>query len=167
MAGICALPSFNRAPSVRFDPLGLRPHAVGRPDVAAGEIEQLAVGRMVGRLDPLDMRPDRRMALGEEFCEFALFRRRSDDQDRACVGDRLGDVLEEGLVLGDPMTRSLLAVMDVADSMVRADDSLVRLLDVEMENPRPAVVDPDDRMEMTRHVRLLLRSFYPNAPLER
>src|SRR5271166_4877072 len=167
MAGICALPSFNRAPSVRFDPLGLRPHAVGRPDVAAGEIEQLAVGRMVGRLDPLDMRPDRRMALGEEFCEFVLLARRPDDEDRARVGDRLGDRLEEGVVLRDAMAGALLPMMDVADRVVGADDGLVRLLDVEMENPRPAVVDPDDRMEMTRHVRLLIRSFYPNAPLER
>ena len=52
---------------------------------------------MVSALDPLDMGPDRGMLLGEKFGEEVLLLRRADDEDRAGVGDRLGDILEEGL----------------------------------------------------------------------
>ena len=64
---------------------------------------------MVRLLHPLDMRPDRGMLLGEEFGEHVLLLRRADDEDRAGVGDRLGDILEERLVLLDPVAGARLA----------------------------------------------------------
>ena len=76
--------------------------------IAARVVEELAVGRMVRLLHPLDMRPDRGMLLGEEFGEQVLLLRRADDEDRAGVGDRLGDILEERLVLLDPVAGALL-----------------------------------------------------------
>ncbi len=111
----------------------MRPHAIGGFDVTAGEVEELAVGRMVSGGHPFDVRPHRRMALGEVLCEFVLLACRPDNEDRPGVGDRLGDRLEERVVLGDAMAGALLAVMDVAHGMVGADDGLVRLLDIEME----------------------------------
>ena len=41
-----------------FGRVDLRPHAVGGFDIAAREVEELAVGRMVRFLHALDMRPD-------------------------------------------------------------------------------------------------------------
>ena len=47
-----------------FRRVDLRPHVVGSFDVTAGEVEKLAVSRMVRLLHALDMRPDRGMLLG-------------------------------------------------------------------------------------------------------
>src|SRR6516225_393975 len=79
-----------------------RPHAVGGFDEAASVVEKLAVARVVGFLDPLDMGAYPGMLFGQESGEVVLLLRRADDQDRACVRDRLGDILEERLVLLDP-----------------------------------------------------------------
>ena len=65
-----------------------------------------------------------------------LLLRRADDEDGAGVRDRLGDILEERLVLLDPVSGPLLAVMDVADDVIGPDHRLVRLVDVEVENTR-------------------------------
>ena len=80
-----------------------RPHAVGGFDIAAGEVEKLAVARMIRLLHALDMGADRGMLLGQEFGEEVLLLRRPDDKDRAGAGDRLRHILEERLVLLDPL----------------------------------------------------------------
>jgi 23S rRNA pseudouridine955/2504/2580 synthase len=90
------------------------------------------------------------MLLAKEFGEKILLLRRADDEDGACVGDRLGDLLEERLVLLDPVTRDFLAGMKVTNHMV-ADNRLVGVIDVEVEDPRLFVVDPYDRMKMLGH----------------
>ena len=134
--------------------INLRPHAVGGLGIAARIVEQLAVGRMVRLLHALDMRPDRGMLLGEEFGEHVLLLRRADDEDGAGVRDRLGDILEERFVLLDPVASARLAGMKVANDMI-PDDRPVRLLDIEVENARPFVIDPDDGVINDRPLRLL------------
>ena len=69
---------------------------------------------MVAGFDPFNVRLDRRMLLRQEFGEHVLLCARTDDEDRAGVGNRLGDVLEVIAVLRDPVSGALLAVMDVA-----------------------------------------------------
>ena len=81
---------------------------VGGFDITAREVEEFAVGRMIRCLNALDMRPDRGTLLGEEFGEKVLLLRRANRQDGAGVGDRLGDILEERLVLLDPVAGPLL-----------------------------------------------------------
>ena len=54
-----------------------RPHAVGGFDIAAREVEKLAVGRMVRLLHAFDMGADRGMLLGQEFGEKVLLLRRA------------------------------------------------------------------------------------------
>ena len=90
------------------------------------------------------------MLLGQEFGEQVLLLRRADDEDGAGVGDRLRDILEERLVLLDPVAGSRLARMKVANDMI-ADHRLVRLVDIEVENARPFVIDPDDSVIVIRH----------------
>src|SRR5271154_652548 len=105
---------------------------------------------MVRFLDPLDMGPDRRVLLGEEFGEEILLLRRTDDEDGAGVRDRLSNILEERLVLLDSVARAFLARMEVANDMV-SHHRPVRLVHVEMENARLLVVDPHDGMKMLGH----------------
>ena len=80
-----------------FTRIDLRPHVVGGFDIAAREVEEFAVGRMVRLLHALDMRPDRGMLLGQIFGEEVLLLRGADDEDGAGVGDRFRDFLEERL----------------------------------------------------------------------
>ena len=87
------------------------------------------------------------MLLGEEFGEKILLLRRADDEDGAGVRDRLGDILEERLVLLDPVTRALLSGMKVANDVI-ADHRPVRVVDVEVEDARLFVVDPYDRVKV-------------------
>ena len=75
------------------------------------------------------------MFLGQEFGEKVLLLRRADDEDGAGVGDRLRHILEERLVLLDPLAVPRLAGVKIADHVV-ADDCPVRLVDIEMENSR-------------------------------
>ena len=105
---------------------------------------------MVRALDPLDMRPDRGMLLGEEFGEEVLLLRRTDDENGAGVRDRPGDILEERLVVLDPVARALHPRMEVADDVI-ADHRPVGFVDVEVEDPRLLVVDPDDGVKMMGH----------------
>ena len=109
---------------------------------------------MVSALDRLDMGPDRGMLLGEKPGEEVLLLRGPDDENGAGVRDRLGDILEERLVLLDPVARALHPRMEVADDVI-ADHGLVRLVDIEVENPRLLVIDPDDGVKMMGHEGLL------------
>jgi 23S rRNA pseudouridine955/2504/2580 synthase len=120
-------------------------------------VEKLAVGWMVAGFDPFDMRLDCRMLLRDEFGELVLLFARAENKDRAGVSNRLGDGLEVLAVLRYPVSRALLATMDVADRVIRPDDSLVRLIDAEVENARLLVVDPNDRVKMMGHCDLLSR----------
>jgi hypothetical protein len=63
---------------------------------------------MIRFLHALHMGADRGMSLGEEFGEKVLLLRRADNKDGAGVGDRLRDILEEWLVLLDPVAGALL-----------------------------------------------------------
>jgi hypothetical protein len=110
-------------------------------------VEELAVGRMVRFLHSLDMGADRGMLLGEEPREEVLLLHRADDEDGAGVRDPLSDILEERLVLLHSMTGALLPRVEVANDVI-ADQSPVRLVDVEVEDARLLVVDPDDRVKM-------------------
>jgi hypothetical protein len=137
-----------------FPRIDLRLHVVGRFDIAAREVEELAVARMVRFLDALDMRADRGVLLAEEFGEEVLFLRRADDEDGAGVGDRLRDILEERLVLLDPIPGVLVSRMKVANDMI-ANDSPIGVVDIEMENARPLVINPDDGVVVIGHEFLL------------
>jgi len=77
-----------RSRLARFGRVDLRLHVVGGFDIAAREVEKLAVARMVRFLNALDMRPDRGMLLAKEFGEEVFLLRRTDDEDGAGVGDR-------------------------------------------------------------------------------
>ena len=90
------------------------------------------------------------MLLGQELGEKVLLLRGADDKDGAGVGDRLGDILEERLVLLDPVAGPRLPGMKVANHMI-ADHRPVRLVDIEMENARLLVIDPDDGVKMLGH----------------
>src|SRR5271170_2619237 len=92
-----------------FRRVDLRPHMVGGLDVAAREVEELAVSRMICFLHALDMRPDRAMLLGQELGEQVLLLRRANNDNRPGVGDCLRDILEERLVLFDPLAGAWLA----------------------------------------------------------
>jgi hypothetical protein len=127
--------------------LHLWSHPVGGFDEAAGVIQELSVGRMVGAFDPLDMGPDRRMLLGEEPGEEVLLLRGTDDQDGAGVRDRARDILEERLVLLDPVSPALIPRMKITNDVI-PDQCPVRLLDIEVDDARLLVVDPDDCVKM-------------------
>ena len=130
---------------------------VGGFDIAAREVEELAIGRMVRFLHPLDMRPDRAMLLGQELGEKVLLLRRADDEDGAGVSDRFRDILEERLVLLDPVAGALLmGGVNVANDVV-VDHRVRRLFDVEVKNARPLVIDPDDGVIMIGHCGLPAR----------
>ena len=105
---------------------------------------------MIRGLHALDMRADRGMLVGEEFGEKVLLLRRADDENGARVGDGLGDILEERLVLLDPVARALLPGMEVANHVV-AHHCPVRLVDIEVEDARLFVIDPDDGVKMMGH----------------
>ncbi len=119
-------------------------------DVTTREVEELAIGRMVRFLHALDTRPDGGMLLGKELGEKVLLLRGADDKDGAGVSDCLGDILEERLVLLDPVAGPRLPGMKVANHMI-VDHPLVRLFDIEMENARLLVIDPNDRVKMLSH----------------
>jgi hypothetical protein len=76
--------------------------------------------------------------------------------DGAGVGDRLRDILEEWLVLLDPVAGALLPRMKVANDVI-PDQCPVRLFDIEVKNARPFVIDPDDGVVMIGHCGLLAR----------
>jgi hypothetical protein len=137
-----------------FPRIDLRLHVVGRFDIAAREVEELAVARMVRFLDALDMRADRGVLLAEEFGEEVLLLRRADDEDGARIGDGLRDILEERLVLLDPFASALVSGMKVANDMI-VNDRPVGIVDIEMENARPLVIDPNDGVVMIGHKFLL------------
>jgi hypothetical protein len=111
---------------------------------------------MIRFLHALDMRSDRAMFLGQELGEQVLLLRRANNEDRAGVGDRLRDILEEWLVLSDPVTGQLLPGMKVANDVI-PDRRLVRLFDVEVDDTRPLVIDPDDGVIMIGHCGLPAR----------
>ena len=109
------------------------------------------------------------MLLAKELGEKVLLLRRADNENGAGVGDRLGDILEERLVLLDPVTGALLPGMNIANDVI-PDHRLVRLLDVEVEDAGLFVIDPYDRVKMVghrnllRHPRTNLGGFKPIAP---
>ena len=115
---------------------------------------------MVRFLHSLDMGADRGMLLGEEPREEVLLLHRADDEDGAGVRDPLSDILEERLVLLDPMAAVRRPRMEVTNDMI-ADGRPVRLLDVEVEDARPLVVDPDDRVKMGHGVLSCLSAYGP------
>jgi hypothetical protein len=100
------------------------------------------------------MGADRGVLLAEEFGEEVLLLRRADDEDGAGVGDRLRDILEERLVLLDPIPGVLVSRMKVANDMI-ANDSPIGVVDIEMENARPLVINPDDGVVVIGHEFLL------------
>jgi hypothetical protein len=67
--------------------------------VTAGEVEKFPVSRMIRFLHALDMGADCRVLLAKKFGEKVFLLRRADNEDGAGVGEPLGDVLEERLVL--------------------------------------------------------------------
>ncbi len=95
------------------------------------------------------------MPLGDEFGELVLLIGRADDQNRAGVGDRLRRLFEERAIFGDPMAGALLAVVNVPDRVVRADDALVRIFDVEVKDAGLGVIDPHDGVKMAGHDKFL------------
>src|SRR5271165_320468 len=133
-----------------------RPHAVGGFDVAARVVEELAVGRMIARFDPFDTGFDRWMPFGDEFGKLAPFFSGADDEDRAGIRNRLRYAFEKPPVLGYSVSRAFGAVMNVPDRVIRADDGLVRLFDVEVEDARFRVIDPHDCMKMMGHCDFLV-----------
>ncbi len=91
------------------------------------------------------------MPVGDEFGELVLFASRADNENRAGVGDRLRRLFEKRAVFGDPMAGALLAVVNVPDRVIRADDGLVGFLDVEVKDARLFVIDPHDGVKMPGH----------------
>ena len=81
----------------------------------------------------------------------------ADDKDRAGIRNRLRYVLEKTAVLGYSVSRAFGAVMNVPDRVIRADDGLVRLFDVEVKDARFRVIDPHDGMKMMGHCDLPAR----------
>jgi len=101
--------------------------------------------------------------LGQEFGEHVFLLGRADDEDGAGVADGLGDILEERLVLLNPVARPLLSGVNVANNMV-PDHRSVRLLDVEVKYARPFVIDPDHSVIMMGHCALLKRIHLDQTP---
>ena len=62
--------------------LNLRVHAIVRDEELAAVGEQLAFGRVIERLDPVDLRGDARAGLLGEVAQLGLCAARTDDQDR-------------------------------------------------------------------------------------
>ncbi len=59
------------------------------------------VAGLIGRFDALDLDHHAGMDALDVLDEFVLLVRRADDENRLGVGDRLGDLFEEVLILGE------------------------------------------------------------------
>ena len=100
---------------------------------------------MIDRFDADDARRDRRRVELQMLEEFQLGGRGADDQDLTGVLYCVGDLLVVGVILGRPARSDrTLFVMKMLVLRLGMDDTRLRIVRVELDDMRFAVVDPHD-----------------------
>ena len=95
----------------------------------AGKSEDLAVGRMVESLDASNLGLERGCMLFDMVYQRGLVVGGSGDKDGACVGQGVGDLLQESMVLcGVSAANCVCLVVNVADGVLRVHHDDVRTL---------------------------------------
>ena len=115
---------------------------------------ELRVARVIDAFNPDDLLRQLRIVLADMFDQCRLGVGRTGDEDRARIGDRLGDRVKKGLIFrGVPAADRIGLVMNVLGGIVGVLHQLLDIGRVEMEYARLAMIDPDDGvMMMTGHI---------------
>ena len=131
----------------------MRAHPVGRLEIFSGIGDQRTVARMIDGLHRRnDVHQFRLMAVNV-LHELGLCIGRAGDEDGAGAGDRIGDRLQESLILrGMSAPDRVGFVMDVSRRMIRMQNESFDVRWAELENTGFVVIDPNDGMVvMTVH----------------
>ena len=128
-----------------------------RREVFAGMFDQFTVRRMVDSLDSDDLRPQCWDVFLDMFDEFGFRSGRSRYQDCARITDGIRHAREEFVVLSRVTAAyGVRLVVNMANRIVRMQYSAIDLRNIEMEYAGFAVINPNDRVIVARHGRLLL-----------
>jgi hypothetical protein len=115
----------------------------------AGKSEDFAVSRMVESLYTLDLGFERGRMAFDMVYENGLLVGRSSNQDGSCVGQTVGDLLQESMILWRmPAANGIRLVVNVADGVLRVHDDDVRLRRAEVKDAGFVVIDPNNRVKM-------------------
>ena len=111
----------------------------------ASKLQELAAGGVIHRFDAHHARGYGRGVCLEVLEEFELGGRRADDQDLARVPDRVGDSLIVRVILWSfAGADNAVFVVQVLMFRLRMDDTCFRVVRVELDDMRFAVIDPHD-----------------------
>jgi hypothetical protein len=112
---------------------------------------------MVGGIDRNNAIPDLRVLVAQIPGKLRLCAGRADDQDLAGVADGIHHLRKKLLVEPDmPATYRVSLVVDVPPRLVWEHGNFVIAGQTNMKDLGLRMVDPDDRVEMDRHVRVLV-----------
>jgi hypothetical protein len=116
------------------------------------EGDQFAICQMIEPLNPNDLAHQLRAMTGDMLGQLVLSLSGASDQHRASVGNGLRDLLKVNGVDGCVTTaNSVGLMMDMASWIMWVKHKPLNVGNIEMQNARFKMIDPDDRMIMTRH----------------
>jgi hypothetical protein len=132
-------------------------------EVLASMPDQFAIRRMIDRFNTGNLLAQQRSMLLYVLDEFHLGICRPGNQNRPGIGNGVSYALIKIMILGCVATADgLRLVVKMARWIMRVKDKLVDVRNVEMKHARFAVIDPNNRMVVMRHGRLLLEISAPD-----
>ena len=127
----------------------MRQHPILGLKVVSGVSDELRVARMIDGLDAGNDLHQSRVVLADVLDQLGLGIGRSGDENRAGVGDRLSDRLQEGVIFRRMSAADGIGlVMDVSCRVVRMQHQFFDVGRAEMKYARFLMVDPNDGVEM-------------------
>ena len=114
-------------------------------EIGPGVGDEFTIGWVVDRLDARNLGLQRWRMLFDVLDQFRLGIGWPRDEHGACIGDGLGHVLQEGVVLRRVATSDAVGlVVNMARRMIGLEDQTIDLGLIEMKDPGFMMVDPDD-----------------------
>jgi len=127
-------------------------------------VEQLTIAWMVHGLDRHDLLDQGRSVLPYVLDELRLLIRRTGDEHRSSIGNRVGNTLQKRMILRRMSAADAVGlVVEMASRSIRVNDKLIRLGGAEMKYPRLPMIDPDYRVIMSHLTPRKLRRLSPTA----
>jgi hypothetical protein len=121
-------------------------------EVLPREGDKFAIGQMIETFNPNDPTHQLRAVTGDVLDQLVLSLSWAGNEHRASVTNSLRHVLEiTGIDACVTAADGVGLMMDMAGRVMRVKHKPFDLGNVEMKNARFKMVDPDDRMIMTRH----------------
>jgi hypothetical protein len=116
------------------------------------EGDQFAISQMIETLNPYDLRHQLRAMAGDMLGQLVFSLGWASNEHRASVGNGLRDLLKvNGVDSRMTAANSVGPMMNMAGGIMRVKHKPFNIGNIEMENACFKMVDPDDRMIMTRH----------------